>query len=115
MNLLNHERVREFRQRCGNVIPGTNTFETIPPMWSPPKLLICSDKRSERVEADVIRLFKDPDYHVVSVSPATVTATPEVSSYSGNPTGYWGPHFVVTVIYQDRIAWPEAKPESEAA
>ena len=103
MNLLDHTRIREFRPRCGSFVPGTHQLEQIPPSWSPPKILICHHESAARVEADVIRLFGDPDIHVVAVSPATVTATPEIGEYSGALTGIWNPHFAITVIYQDRL------------
>ena len=113
MNLLDHNNVREYRPRCGNVIPGTNHFETVAPAWSPPKVEIFSHDHAERVEAGVIRLFADPDIHVVAVSPATITATPEISQYSGKETGIWNPYFAVTVIYQDRLPAVAVDPINE--
>jgi hypothetical protein len=118
MNLLDHRNVRAFRVRCGSFIPGTNDCEQVHPHWSPPKVLICSDDRPDRVEAEVSRLFGDPDIHVVAVSPVSLTATPEIGNYSGNPTGVWQPHFAVTVIYQERLPVaqaPPAEPAHEAA
>ncbi len=109
MNLLDHNCVREFRPTVGTVIPGTHCFEEVPPRWSPPRLQIYEDERPGWVMEAVSTLLASPDVHVIAVSPAALTATPEIGSHSGNPTGVWSPLYAVTVIYQNRL------PESAAA
>jgi hypothetical protein len=115
MNLLDHSQVREFRARSGPLIPGTNTFAQIPPSWSPPQVQIYEDTRPGWIMEAVNTLLTRSDIYVVAVSPAIVTATPEIGRYSGEPTGVWEPLFAVTVIYQERCSAQSTEDARDAA
>lgn len=102
MNLLAHANVRDYRPRCGKLIPGTNTFETIAPLWGPPQVQVYEDERVGWIMESVNTLMARPDVHVCAIAPVALTATPEIGRHSGEPTGVWQPHYAITVIYQAR-------------
>ena len=115
MNLLDHNNIRVFRPRCGNVDPTTGLFETIAPSWSPPRLQILESEHAGRLMQWVSNLLARDDLHVVAVSPAAVCALRESDSMN-NPLLM--PHYTVTVIYQDRItpaAFDQVTPSAAAA
>jgi hypothetical protein len=105
MNLLDHNKVREYRPRCGKINPETGQFGTVVPSWSPPRLQILESEHADRLMQWVSNLLARDDLHVVAVSPAAVCALRESDS-TNNPLLM--PHYTVTVIYQERS--PEAAP-----
>ena len=107
MNLLDHNNIRVFRPRCGNVDPTTGLFETIAPSWSPPRLQILESEHSDRLMQWVSNLLARDDLHLVAVSPAAVCALRESDS-TNNPLLM--PHYTVTVVYQERITSAACEP-----
>ena len=107
MNLLDHNYIREFRPRCGNVIPGTLQFQTVAPAWSPPRLQIYESGHAGRLMEWVNSVFARGDLHACAVSPAAVCALRESDSIN-NPL--LAPHYTVTVIYQERITLAASAP-----
>ena len=101
MNLLDHNHIREYRPRCGNVNRQTGQLETVPPSWSPPRLQILESEHAGRLMQWVSNLLARDDLHICAVSPAAVCALRESDSMN-NPLLM--PHYTITVIYQDRIA-----------
>jgi hypothetical protein len=99
MNLLDHNNIRMFRPRCGNVDPTTGLFETIAPYWSPPRLQILESEHADRLTEWVNTLLAREDLHVVAVSPAAVCALRESDSVN---TPLLMPHYTITIIYQVR-------------
>jgi hypothetical protein len=104
MNLLDHHNIREYRPRCGKIIPGTNQFETVAPSWSPPRLQILESEHSDRLMQWVSNLLGRDDLHVCAISPASVCALRESDSVN-NPLLM--PHYTITIIYQLRTT-PDA-------
>jgi hypothetical protein len=100
MNLLDTDRIKNYRPTSGPLIPGTNCFEQIPPTWGPPQIQIYDSEHAGRVMEWVNTLLIRPDIHVCAVSPAAVCALRESDSMN-NPLLM--PHFTVTVIYQERL------------
>jgi hypothetical protein len=107
MNLLDHNNIRVFRPRCGNVDPTTGLFETIAPSWSPPRLQILESEHADRLMQWVSNLLARDDLHLVAVSPAAVCALRESDS-TNNPLLM--PHYTVTVVYQERITSAACEP-----
>lgn len=101
-NLYDRARVVPFAPSLRHTPDGGS--EPVPSCWGPPKVQIYEDERMGWVMDQVNILLARPDVHVCAISPAAVCATPEISGYSGEPTGVWTPYFAITVIYQQRLA-----------
>ena len=103
-------RIREYRPRCGNVIPGTLQFQTVAPTWSPPRLQISESDHPGRLMEWVNSVFARDDLHVCAVSPAAVCALRESDSMN-NPL--LAPHYTVTVLYQERLTPAASAPRDQ--
>ena len=107
MNLLDHNSIRAYRPRCGNVNRQTGQFETVAPSWSPPRLQILESEHPDRLMQWVSTLLARDDLHVCAVSPAAVCALRESDSMNNL---LLMPHYTITVIYQERITAAACEP-----
>ena len=78
--------------------------ERVPSCWGPPRLRILSDERERWVQEAADTLLADPDIHICAVSPAAAVAgsARSASTAASQPASLY-PHFVITVIYQERV------------
>ena len=107
-NLFDRSRIIPYKPELRFLSNGGS--ERVPSCWSPPRLRILADERERWVQEAADTLLADPHIHICAVSAAAAVPIPEIGRHSGEATGVAYPHFVITVIYQERVK-PPAEPD----